>query len=292
MARPSRHAFAPCRSGLRSDFDKAAIPLFRGSGMDSVRLILVSPKFAGNVGSCARVAANFDVTDFRVVNPRCDIFDKQSKLLATGPSAENLESVKLCATLAEALEGASAAVAFTRRVGEMSPDSVAFRDLPAWVGERSLKGGVTALVFGREDFCLFRDEALLCTHLVTIPASTRMPTMNLSHSVAAVLSAIYAADHDPAVMPVKGDAAPLQEFEELVDHWRQTMLDAGMDSMHNLDITVKRIRRVLQKARMEHNEVTMLRGFLARLQNALGTRKRVGGNAAKFGSVGTGPDQK
>lgn len=252
--------------------------------MNSIRLILVSPKFAGNVGACARVAANFDVADFRVVDPRCDVFDKQAKLLATGPSAENLESVKLCTTLAEALEGASAAVAFTRRVGDLSPDPVAFRDLSKWVSDRSSMDGVTALVFGREDFCLFRDEALLCTHLVTIPASSRMPTMNLSHSVAAVLSALYGVDHDPAKTPPKGEVAPLQEFENLVGHWHETMLDAGMDSMHNLDITMKRIRRVLQKARLERDEVTMLRGFLARLQNALGTRKRVAGNAVTLAS--------
>lgn len=247
--------------------------------MNGLRLILVGPKFPGNVGACARVAANFDVADFRVVAPRCDIFDERARLLATGPSFENLDNVVLCATLGEALEGAAAAVAFTRRVGSMSPAPVGFRELPEWTRAKIGRNEKVALVFGREDFCLFQDEVLLCTHLATIPGSPRMPTMNLSHSVAAVLAAIYAADHEPLAVPPQGPAAPFEEFEGLMTHWEQTMRDAGMESMHNLEITVKRIRRVLQKSGLEQGEVAMLRGFLARLQNSLGTRRRVAGNS-------------
>lgn len=247
--------------------------------MKSIRLVLVSPKFAGNVGSCARLAANFDILDFRVVDPRCDIHDEKAALMATGPSTDNLRNIKIHATLAEALEGVSASVAFTRRVGGLSPDDVSFREFPEWIEQRVSRDTSTALVFGREDFCLFKDEMLLCTHFVTIPASPLMPTMNLSHSVAAVLAAIYARNHEPLVVPPQGDAASFEEFEALFTHWEQTMRDAGMESMHNLDITLKRMRRVLQKADLDKDEVLMLRGFLARLQNTIGTRQRVAGNS-------------
>lgn len=43
-----------------------------GAVLEHVRVVLVAPKFVGNVGAAARLCANFECNDLWVVAPRCD----------------------------------------------------------------------------------------------------------------------------------------------------------------------------------------------------------------------------
>ena len=45
-------------------------------------MILVEPKGALNVGSIARLCANFEVNELRIVSPKCDIFSLETKKMA------------------------------------------------------------------------------------------------------------------------------------------------------------------------------------------------------------------
>ena len=41
-------------------------------------MVLVAPKGPLNVGSIARLCANFDVNELRIVSPKCDIFSLEA----------------------------------------------------------------------------------------------------------------------------------------------------------------------------------------------------------------------
>ena len=43
--------------------------------MPQIRIVLVGPKFEGNVGAIARSMANFDINELYLVNPSCEIGD-------------------------------------------------------------------------------------------------------------------------------------------------------------------------------------------------------------------------
>jgi len=199
--------------------------------LSHLRLILVSPQTSGNVGSCARAAANFGITDIHVTDPRCDIWDEQAKMFGKGPARDTLFAMQKTASLTESLADCTHALAFTRRIGDRSPAEVQFHELAGWIYDAlspvilseaknlpettatkrsfSAEGRIRmtntlhasrftnnenqriALIFGREDRCLFADEMELCTHFCLIPVDPKMPTLNLSHAVAVVLSRLY-----------------------------------------------------------------------------------------------------
>ena len=145
-------------------------------------VILVGPQHPGNVGAAARGAANFGVTDLRIVAPACD--PKAKEAMDRAVHAKRLvEEAKVFATLDEALAGCSMAIGttartaiapnhFLRRPGDIRDTLAALKD---WDGQ-------LAWVFGREDAGLRQDEVERCDQLVTIPTAD-YNSLNLAHAV-------------------------------------------------------------------------------------------------------------
>lgn len=248
--------------------------------MKRIRLILVSPKYAGNVGSCARAAANFGVTDFCVVAPQCDVRDSVAFRMATGRSREVLDAARVFPTLDAALADCHTAVAIARRIGDLSPTEGDFATLPEWIAGFAPETKI-ALVFGREDNCLTVEEMFLCARQIPIPTSEFMPTMNLSHAVAVVLAQIHLTQNtlDKTRVEQK-QPATLVEFEGLIDHWRDVMSDADIYKTGAPERALLRLRRSLQKADFSVKEISIVRALLSKIQVALGTRKRHGNNSS------------
>ena len=70
--------------------------------MADVRIVVVAPKFEGNVGAIARCCANFDVKELYLVNP-CEI--GETALSRSKHGSEILENAVICTSLEEATEG-------------------------------------------------------------------------------------------------------------------------------------------------------------------------------------------
>lgn len=145
-------------------------------------VILVGPQHPGNVGAAARGAANFGVTDFRVVAPRCDPFCDEAMNRAVH-AKPLLEARRQYATLDEALAGTSMAIGTTARTA-LAPNHFLRRpsDIRDALAELSDWDGQLAWVFGREDSGLTQGEVERCDQLVTIPTAD-YNSLNLAHAV-------------------------------------------------------------------------------------------------------------
>jgi len=96
----------------RRGFFASAAPQSAGHVMqcalEGVRVVLVSPQHAGNVGSVCRVAANFDCNDLWLVNPSCDYKGVEAHTMAANSSSQaKLEHIHVVDTLGEALQNCS-----------------------------------------------------------------------------------------------------------------------------------------------------------------------------------------
>eukprot|EP00242_Pyramimonas_sp_CCMP2087_P017963 CAMPEP_0198226278 /NCGR_PEP_ID=MMETSP1445-20131203/104723_1 /TAXON_ID=36898 /ORGANISM="Pyramimonas sp., Strain CCMP2087" /LENGTH=240 /DNA_ID=CAMNT_0043906057 /DNA_START=117 /DNA_END=836 /DNA_ORIENTATION=- len=155
--------------------------------LDSVRVVLVSPKFAGNVGSAARLCANFECNDLWVVSPRCDPLGDDASTLAVGSPA--LSSLTVCDSLADAIGDCTVSIGFTRRKGAVRHVNPSFSSfLEAHSEYLEPTNGKLALVFGREDHGLTIDELMRCTELCALPTGRVQPSLNLSHSTGIALA--------------------------------------------------------------------------------------------------------
>ena len=72
-----------------------------------------------------------------------------------------------------------------------------------------------ALLFGRENHGLYREELALCEATITIPTNSEYPILNLSHAVAIVLYEIKRSEKVKRLKKQK--SVSQEEFERLVD---------------------------------------------------------------------------
>ena len=154
--------------------------------LQRLTVVLSSPAYAGNVGAVARVMANFGVRRGILVAPRCDVNSLEARQYATGSSSIILATMNSVKNLSEALTDANTVIAFTRRTGQMRQPTIALQDIAG-----RLQLGKVTLVFGPEESGLTDEDVLLCSNVLTLDVSEAMPSVNLSHAVAVVLSHVF-----------------------------------------------------------------------------------------------------
>ena len=155
----------------------------------SVRIVLVGPKFEGNVGAIARSMANFGLDELYMVNP-CEIGDEaysRSKhgkpVLLDAVTVTDLEdAIKDCFLVV----GTSGIVTQGDKNYVRVPISA--RQLSERLNNYEEK---VAILFGREDQGLLQNELAMCDILVTIPASNEYPILNISHAATIVMYELF-----------------------------------------------------------------------------------------------------
>jgi TrmH family RNA methyltransferase len=159
--------------------------------MPDVRIVLVGPKFEGNVGAVARSMSNFGVSELYLVDP-CPLGEDAFRRSKHGSGV--LDGAKTVGTLDEALEGCFLAVATS---GIISHGDRNYARLP--VSAREFAEHVSgyaekiALVFGREDLGLYQDELNRCDVLIHVPSDEANPVLNLSHAATIVMYEMFRA---------------------------------------------------------------------------------------------------
>jgi len=153
------------------------------------RIVLVEPKFEGNVGAVARSMTNFGFSELYLVNP-CEIGDDAWRRAKHG--SHILESAVIVDTFEEAVEdcffiaGSSGKITMGDKNYARVPISAeGFADKMDGYGEK------VAVAFGREDYGLYQEELERCDVLVHIPAERSHPTLNISHAAAIVMYELH-----------------------------------------------------------------------------------------------------
>jgi TrmH family RNA methyltransferase len=223
----------------------------------SLRIILVEPKEAGNVGAVARVMKNFGFGELWIAGEHPQLLPVSS-WWASGAD-DLLERVRFVPTLGDALAGAHVTVATTSMRGRTTPVTFTPRTLAEKYG--SLAPGQTlALVFGREDSGLTREELVLCQYSVTIPTNDVFPTMNLAQSVCVFcyeLSSIAPASTAVRDLP---DAATIERIHQQA---RDLLLEIGFLQANQR--IYDDLRAIAARAELDAREATIVLGIIRQI---------------------------
>jgi len=146
-------------------------------------VVLVKPKYQGNVGSVARLMKNFGFRELVLVKP--PKLEGEARAMAMH-GLDILKGAKVLKDFGELKDRFDFLVATSAVI---AGDSNAMRSpvTPEELGNSLDLDGKVGILFGREDTGLSNDEIKECDMLVTIPASDDYPTLNLSQSVAIIL---------------------------------------------------------------------------------------------------------
>lgn len=152
-------------------------------------VILVNPKYSGNLGAIARNMMNFNVSELRIIGTP-DILDNEAYIRAVH-AKDILRNAKFYETLKEAISDINFTVATTGAVcGDRNIKRVPIT--PRELAKTHIETeGTLGIVFGREDDGLKNEDVDLCDILVSVPTSENYPIMNLSHAVSVILYELY-----------------------------------------------------------------------------------------------------
>ena len=168
----------------------------------AIVVVLVEPAGPLNVGSVARLCANFAIAQLRLVAPRCNPLGEEARRMAVHGQAQ-LEQAATYPDLASAIADCRRVVATSGRLEReelpLEGPGSALRwlvepEAPPGVaispGGSNAPGGINApvaLVFGREDRGLSNDELLQAGKILRLESSADYASLNLSHAVAICL---------------------------------------------------------------------------------------------------------
>ena len=235
--------------------------------LDRFRIVLVATSHPGNIGATARAMLTMGLTQLVLVDPR-RFPDAEAVALASGATAV-LDDARVVATLEEALAGSVLTVGLSGRPREFAGRVLALRDAAAESIAHAGRGDV-ALVFGTEMSGLSNDELARCAVISTIPANPGYASLNLAAAVQVAAYELRQAATDGAVWHApRFEPASFDEIEELYAHGTRTLADMRFLDPRMPRRLLPRLRRLFARAGLEKEEVSILRGILARIDQIL-----------------------
>jgi TrmH family RNA methyltransferase len=233
----------------------------------NLRIVLVEPKEAGNVGAAARVLKNFGFDELWIAGEHPQLLPVSS-WWASGAD-DLLERVRFVPSLAEALADAHLTVATTSMRGRTTPVTYSPRTLAKTFASLSAEQTL-ALVFGREDSGLTREELALCHHTAAIPTNARFPTMNLAQSICVFAYELSQIEWTPGSQPgAARDLPDAATIERIHQRARQLLSEVGFLHENNPDRIYDDLRALVARASLDAREATIVLGIIRQIEWAL-----------------------
>jgi tRNA/rRNA methyltransferase len=236
------------------------------SNLIDLKIILVEPAGALNVGSVARVMKNMGLRRLILVNPQCDYLGEEARRMAVH-GVELLESATRFESLPEALRGCQRAIATTSRSRTLSTPLETPRVALPWLLEKEIS---SALIFGPEDRGLNNSELNYAQRFVCIPANSEYPSLNLAQAVAVCAYELYQSQHlapseqEPSVD--NSAIASLDAIEGYYQHLETVLLEIGYLYPHTAASRLEKFRSLYKRANLTSEEVALLRGILGQVE--------------------------
>ena len=228
--------------------------------LSHIRIVLSRTSHPGNIGAAARAMKTMGIDSLYLINPK-KFPDAEADAMASGAS-DVLQRARVCASLAEALQGTVYALAVSARRRELAYASVEARGA-AQVLMAAAQGGAVAIVFGTEMSGLTNEEILQCQGAAHIPADPGYSSLNLAAAVQVMAYEARVAALGAQALPApEAEPARHEDVENFYAHLEQSLLASGFLDPANPRRLMPRLRRLFGRARLEQEEVNILRGML------------------------------
>lgn len=214
----------------------------------------------GNIGAAARAMKTMGLSRLYLINPR-HFPDPQASAMAAGAD-DILDRAVVCGSIDEALQGVVFTAAMTARLRDISIEVKTPREgMPLVLQEA--QAGPVALLFGTEMSGLTNEEMGKAQLGVNIPANPEFSSLNVASAVQVMAYelAVAGQSHLPRVAEMQ--PAAHEQTEGFYAHLEKTLHEIGFFTTQNPARLMQRLRRLYARARLEQEEINILRGILS-----------------------------
>lgn len=248
-----------------------------------IRIILVEPAGALNVGSVARVMKNFGLEQLILVNPQCDRASDDARKMAVH-AQDILESAVIVSTIPEALTGCQRVVATTGVTHDWEAPLESPSQVLPWLLEADGQPG--AMIFGREDRGLTNTELNYAQRFIRIPTNPKYSSLNLAMAVGlccyelsqipsrslAVNQSIIIPSSESSELSQNLQSAPWDVVESYYQQLESLLLDIGYLYAHTAASRMEKFRQMYNRTQLRISEVAMLQGIIRQVRWAIGNK--------------------
>lgn len=235
-----------------------------------IRIVLVEPSLAANVGACARAMKTMGLQHLVVVQPRESVLDESAQALASG-AVDVLEHAQTVSSFEAALTGCTWVVGTSARSRSlpwpMLTAAELGRQVKAWPEQAEV-----ALVFGRERSGLTNEELARCHYHLHIQANPEYSSLNLAAAVQVVCYELrHQALQEMAPDDVVDDEPKptFEAYEGYFEHLAQLLVAVEFSSPDHLPRMMMKLRRLILRAQPSAAELNALRGILTQIDRAI-----------------------
>jgi tRNA/rRNA methyltransferase len=223
-----------------------------------ISVVLVEPQTPGNIGSVARVMKNFGFANLVLVNPKCDYLADEARWMARH-AAQILKKAVVVKKLGDLkFDTMVATTAALGRDYNVARLPLTLEQLGGKFNE--LNKTNSAIVFGRDYTGLRTSELLKCDFVVSISASVKYKSLNLSHAAAVVL---YELSKKSRVKKIGSFVPASAREKDVIMQVIDRLLKKMPFNFNSKRETQKKIwRRVIGKAMLSRREAFAVIGFL------------------------------
>ena len=230
------------------------------NSFDNIRVVLSHTTHPGNIGAAARAMKTMGLRNLYLVNPR-QFPDAQAEAMAAGAD-DVLRGAMVCSSIDDALNGVVFTVAMTARMRDISIEVKTPREAMPRVLQHAATRQV-ALLFGTEMSGLTNEETGKAQLLVNIPADPEFSSLNLAAAVQVVCYELGVAAQSYLPDTPEVEPATHEQVEGFFSHMERTLLEIGFLTTQNPARLMQRLRRLYARARLEPEEINILRGILS-----------------------------
>lgn len=228
--------------------------------LEKIRIVLVETSHPGNIGAAARAMKTMGLTRLTLVAPK-HFPSSEAEAMAAG-AEDILQAASVVTNLEEALTGCHLVLGTSARERYLEWP-ICLPKAAASIVLSQPDSHEVAIVFGRERTGLTNIELQRCHYHVTIPADPKFSSLNIAAAVQVIAYEVYAATQAdvPDIIEPDEPLATAEEIERLYQHLEQTLVQIDFLDPDKPKYLMLRLRRLFQRAKLQQQEVNILRGI-------------------------------
>lgn len=236
---------------------------------EKIRIVMVDTTHPGNIGAAARAMKTMGQQRLFLVNPK--IFPSAEVTARAAGADDLLTRANVCSTLADAVRGCVLVVATTARDRRISWPVSGPGECVRQVVTAAQSGDV-AIVFGRESSGLNNRELELCNLVLKIPTNPDFSSLNIASAIQIVCYEIMQYCNTGAAIDPANESplATSDQMNRFFEHLATCSKNIGFIDPEKPRNSMRRLKRLFNRARLDQDEVNMLRGFLSACEDAAG----------------------
>lgn len=234
--------------------------------LSHVRIVLVGTTHPGNIGAAARAMKTMGLTDLALVAPR--VFPSAEAVARAAGAGDVLAEARVHQDLPSAIADCALVIGTSAR-----PRTIPWPQLdPRACAELlTASSARAAILFGPEQSGLSNEALDRCQFVLRIPCNPRFSSLNVAAALQVVAYELWvAAERAPPPPQPSAPLANAAQMESFYQHLDQTL--HGIRFLHEKKSSpslMRRLRRIFNRARLEQEELHILRGILNAVQRQL-----------------------